>query len=177
MSLEFFYTDTNQIEASIAEEDYQALTDKEEKDLERLLSESDNALGNAEKFMEQLSKELSLLDGVIIYIHNFILPRDLLFLDQANIQSLMGSEAQIMQLLSLLEKAENEAAGIENELESYENMLAQARVAMATVGEKNLSSLEIANRNYRLLLMELNNLVVLHLINHQLSVHLFTLCV
>lgn len=177
MSLEFFYTDTNQIEASIAEEDYQALTDKEEKDLERLLSESDNALGNAEKFMEQLSKELSLLDGVIIYIHNFIMSHDLLFLNQANIQSLMGSEAQIMQLLSLLEKAENEAAGIENELESYENMLAQARVAMATVGEKNLSSLEIANRNYRLLLMELNNLVVLHLINHQLSVHLFTLCV
>lgn len=45
-------------------EDYQALTDREEKDLERLLSQSNNALSNAEKFMEQLAKDLSLLDGV-----------------------------------------------------------------------------------------------------------------
>lgn len=71
----------------------------------------------------------------------------------------MGSEAQVMQLLSLLEQAENEAATIETELEKYEGILTQARVAMATVGEKNLS-LETANRNNRLLLMELNNLVV-----------------
>lgn len=64
-----FSTDSNEMETGIAEEDYQALTDKEEKDLERLLSQSDNALGNAEKFMEQLSKELSLLDGVKCDFH------------------------------------------------------------------------------------------------------------
>ena len=52
------------MDGGIAEEDYQALTDREEKDLERLLSQSNNALSNAEKFMEQLSKDLSLLDGV-----------------------------------------------------------------------------------------------------------------
>lgn len=71
----------------------------------------------------------------------------------------MGSEAQVIQLLNLLEAAENEAASIETELDRYENILLQARVAMATVGEKNVS-LETANRNNRLLLMELNNLVV-----------------
>lgn len=71
----------------------------------------------------------------------------------------MGSEAQVIQLLNLLEAAENEAASIETELDKYENILLQARVAMATVGEKNVS-LETANRNNRLLLMELNNLVV-----------------
>ena len=37
-----------------------------ERDLERLLSQSNNALSNAEKFMEQLSKDLSLLDGVCL---------------------------------------------------------------------------------------------------------------
>ena len=47
-------------------EEYQALTDREERDLERLLSQSNNALSNAEKFMEQLSKDLSLLDGVCL---------------------------------------------------------------------------------------------------------------
>ena len=71
----------------------------------------------------------------------------------------MGSEAQVIQLLNLLEAAENEAATIETELDKYENILLQARVAMTTVGEKNVS-LETANRNNRLLLMELNNLVV-----------------
>ncbi len=52
------------MDGGIGEEDYQALTDREEKDLERLLSQSNNALSNAEKFMEQLAKDLSLLDGV-----------------------------------------------------------------------------------------------------------------
>ena len=78
---------------------------------------------------------------------------------QANIHSLMGSEAQVMQLLSLLEAAEKEAGGIETELDKYENVLQQARVAMTTVGEKNVS-LETANNNNRLLLSELNTLVV-----------------
>ena len=63
----FFYwcADTNHLEGAIGDEDYQALTDREEKDLESLLSQSDGALSNAEKFMEQLAKDLSLLDGVI----------------------------------------------------------------------------------------------------------------
>ena len=148
------------MDGGIAEEDYQALTDREEKDLERLLSQSNNALSNAEKFMEQLSKDLSLLDGVHNKTKSILKYINWLYLySQANIQSLMGSEAQVIQLLNLLEAAENEAASIETELDKYENILLQARVAMATVGEKNVS-LETANRNNRLLLMELNNLVV-----------------
>ena len=55
---------SGQMDGGIGEEDYQALTEREEKDLERLLSQSNNALSNAEKFMEQLAKDLSLLDGV-----------------------------------------------------------------------------------------------------------------
>lgn len=57
---------SGQMDGGIDEEDYQALTDREEKDLERLLSQSNNALSNAEKFMEQLAKDLSLLDGVCV---------------------------------------------------------------------------------------------------------------
>lgn len=53
-----------QMDGGIDEEDYQALTDREEKDLERLLAQSNNALSNAEKFMDELAKDLSLLDGV-----------------------------------------------------------------------------------------------------------------
>ena len=78
---------------------------------------------------------------------------------QANIHSLMGSETQVIQLLNLLEDSEKEAGWIEAELDKYENVLQQARVAMTSVGEKNVS-LETANYNNRLLLSELNSLVV-----------------
>lgn len=49
---------------SIAGEDYQALSAKEEADLELLMSECQVAMSNAELFAEQLSKQLSVLDGV-----------------------------------------------------------------------------------------------------------------
>ena len=48
-------------------EDYQELTQREEKDLEDMISETENAISHIEAFTEQLSKELSGLDGVIKY--------------------------------------------------------------------------------------------------------------
>lgn len=49
---------------SMAGEDFQALSAKEEADLELLMSECQIAMSNAELFAEQLSKQLSVLDGV-----------------------------------------------------------------------------------------------------------------
>ena len=46
-------------------EDYQELTQKEEKDLECMISQTENAISHIEVFTEQLSKDLSVLDGVI----------------------------------------------------------------------------------------------------------------
>ena len=46
------------------DEDYQALTSKEESDLEALMSDTQAAISNAENFAEHLSKQLSVLDGV-----------------------------------------------------------------------------------------------------------------
>lgn len=45
-------------------EEYQAITEIEEKDLESLVSSCQTAISNAEAFMENLAKDLSLLDGV-----------------------------------------------------------------------------------------------------------------
>lgn len=56
--------DANHLDGGIGDEDYQALTEREETDLERLFAQSDTALSNAEKFIEELAKDLSLLDGV-----------------------------------------------------------------------------------------------------------------
>lgn len=49
---------------SVNSEDYQALSTKEEADLESLMSQCEFAISNAEAFSEQLSKDLSSLDGV-----------------------------------------------------------------------------------------------------------------
>ena len=46
------------------DEDYQALTSKEETDLEMLMSDTATAISDAENFAEYLSKQLSILDGV-----------------------------------------------------------------------------------------------------------------
>lgn len=53
------------VEVGLVEgEDYQALTDKEEKDLEQLMTQCGSAVSNAEAFMETLARDLSILDGV-----------------------------------------------------------------------------------------------------------------
>lgn len=44
--------------------EYQPITDKEMTDLESLMENCYYAVSNAELFMETLSKDLSLLDGV-----------------------------------------------------------------------------------------------------------------
>ncbi len=51
-----------QIEESDEEEF--GLTDREEADLEKVFARVENAVVNAEAYMEQLAKELSILDGV-----------------------------------------------------------------------------------------------------------------
>lgn len=45
-------------------DDYQELSAREENDLEYMMAQTNNAIGNIEAFTEQLSKDLSVLDGV-----------------------------------------------------------------------------------------------------------------
>jgi len=52
-------------------EDYLALTDREEQDLEKLMSQCEFGISNAEAFMENLAKDLSILDGVCMFYHIF----------------------------------------------------------------------------------------------------------
>ncbi len=47
-------------------DDYQELTPREEKDLEKMLSQFEHALANVEEFTGQLSKELQQLEYVSI---------------------------------------------------------------------------------------------------------------
>lgn len=53
-----------QSEDDLNNEDYQALSGREEADLERMMAECEFAIGNAEAFIERLANDLSVLDGV-----------------------------------------------------------------------------------------------------------------
>ncbi|CAL1546243.1 unnamed protein product [Lymnaea stagnalis] len=124
---------------SMEGEDYQALSAKEESDLELLMSECQVAISNAEVFTEQLSKQLSVLDG-------------------ANIHSIMGSEDQVLNLMRLLDDGIKEAEQIEEKLDSYDKILANVKEQMEVMRDKD-TLMTIRNKNHQRLLEELQNLV------------------
>ncbi|CAG5118242.1 unnamed protein product [Candidula unifasciata] len=128
---------------SIEGEDYQALSAKEEADLELLMSECQVAISNAEVFTEQLSKQLSVLDG-------------------ANIHSIMGSEDQVLNLMRLLDNGIKEAEQIEEKLDSYDKILANVKEQMEVMRDKD-TLMTLRNKNHQRLLEELQNLVVIRL--------------
>ncbi|KAF2900398.1 hypothetical protein ILUMI_05792 [Ignelater luminosus] len=120
-------------------EDFQAITDKEQEDLNRLMSDCEFAISNAEAFMEVLARDLSLLDG-------------------ENVQCVLASETQVEALMEQLETAITEADKIEKRLDTYDEILRHVRDAMEKM-EKKTSMITIANRNNLHLLHELENIV------------------
>lgn len=124
----------------VALEDYQALTSKEETDLERMLSECENAISDAEAFAATMSKDLSVLDG-------------------ENINSIMGSEAQVNQLMTLLDNALDEVTTIESRLDDYNDMVQSISNQMGQMKNQE-SFIQITNKNHTMLLQELDRLVM-----------------
>lgn len=120
-------------------EDFHALTEKEEIDLNRLISECTYAISNAELFMEQLTSNLQHLDG-------------------ANVQSVLASEKQVDALMQQIETAISEAEKVEKRLDEYDEILCHTRDSMEKMGEKN-TMIDIANKNNIKLLKELDRLV------------------
>ncbi|KAF5273489.1 hypothetical protein FQA39_LY07506 [Lamprigera yunnana] len=120
-------------------DDFQAVTDKEQEDLNRLMNDCEFAISNAEAFMEVLARDLSLLDG-------------------ENVQSVLASESQVETLMAQLEMAIDEADKIEQKLDSYDEILKHVRDAMEKMEKKN-SMISIANKNNLHLLKELENIV------------------
>lgn len=126
-------------EDSDAYEDFHALTEKEEIDLNSLISECSYAISNAELFMEQLTTNLQHLDG-------------------ANVQSVLASEKQVDALMEQIETAIQEAEKVEQRLDEYDEILCHTRDSMEKMGEKN-TMIDIANKNNIKLLQELDRLV------------------
>ena len=119
--------------------DWHALTQREERDLETLMAQCDFAISNAELFAEQLSKDLSVLDG-------------------ANIHSIMGSEDQVLELMVLLDDGLHEAVAIEEKLDDYEQKLQSVKELMETMKDKD-QLIHVRNHNHLQLLAQLDQLI------------------
>lgn len=115
------------------------LTEREEFDLEKVLTRAENAVVNAEAFMEQLAKELSILDG-------------------ENIHSIMDSESQVNSLMDSIDKSIVQLEEIERELSDYQEAVTHVKTAVEKIEEEN-SQMGTAARNNQLLLSELTNLI------------------
>ncbi|XP_076043621.1 exocyst complex component Sec3 [Oratosquilla oratoria] len=133
-----------------AEGDYRALSAREQQDLERLMEQCDSAVSNAEAFADQLSRDLSVLDG-------------------ANIHSMMASEAQVQALMQMIDKALDEASKIEERLDSYDEILQHVKDSIEKMADKN-TAIEQTNANNLKLQQELDNLINLLDLPHQMQV-------
>ncbi|KAL1488467.1 hypothetical protein ABEB36_014938 [Hypothenemus hampei] len=120
-------------------EDFQAITEKEQEDLRRLMDGCEFAISNAEGFMEILARDLSLLDG-------------------ENVQCVLASEEHVESLMKQLELAINEADRLEKQLDNYDDILCHVRDTMETMEKKN-SMNSIVNNNNQLLMTNLENIV------------------
>ncbi|CAH1965658.1 unnamed protein product [Acanthoscelides obtectus] len=120
-------------------EDFQAITDKEQEDLKKLISGCEFAISNAEGFMEVLSRDLSLLDG-------------------ENVQCVLASEEQVESLMEQLELAINEADKLEDQLDAYDEILCHVRDTMEKMEKKN-SMISVVNTNNQKLMHDLENVI------------------
>lgn len=119
---------------------YQALTSREEADLEKLLDleESENTIKNAEAFTEKLSKELSSMDS-------------------SNIHDIMASEAKVSSLMDNVQSSIDEITRIINKISNYESLLKNVKDIVQKV-EKKEAIVQIFNDNNQRLLNELGQL-------------------
>ena len=125
--------------AKTADWEYQALTEKESDDLENLMSQVENAIGDAEAFADQLSKDLSVLDG-------------------ANVLSIMGSEDRVMELMVLLDEGLQLAMNIEEKVDRYDAQLQGVKDLMERIRDKD-SSIQTRSTNHGRLLETLEHIV------------------
>lgn len=132
--------------ALTADSDWHALSQKEETDLDTIMSQCEFAISNAEKFADQLSRDLSVLDG-------------------ANIHSIMGSEDQVLELMVLLDTGFQQANKIEEKLTEYERKLQGIKDLMEGMKDKE-ALIHICNTNQERLLLELEKLVSLLDLDH-----------
>ncbi|KAK7605519.1 hypothetical protein V9T40_007377 [Parthenolecanium corni] len=123
----------------IEPEEYQALSEKEEADLEKMMHELHFSVNNAEEFVGKLTKQLS-------------------YLDEKNLHSVLSSEEKVSELINRLDSAINEVEKLESQFDSYDEILGHVRTTIEKMEQKNVL-IQIVNRNNEKLLYQLERVV------------------
>lgn len=119
-------------DVSLDEESYQALTSREESDLERLMEQCEFTIHNAEAFTEQLSREVSSMDST-------------------NIQTIMASEQRVESLMQILQTSVDETIKLEQRIEHYQTLLKNVRDTVFQVEQKEALVQTQADNSQKLL--------------------------
>ncbi len=145
-------------------EEYQALNDKEETDLEKMMSELRFSPGGVEEFVDKLSNQLSILDEVRNYFNfsvsvygNFC--HFWFSFAQENLLRVLSSEQKVVQLVGQLDLAIDEAANLETQLNSFDEIVGHVRSTIEKMEQKNIL-IRIVNKNNEKLFSQLNSVVV-----------------
>ena len=97
---------------------YQALTPREESDLERFISANDNYVTDAANLVASLRDNLETLEV-------------------ANIHAIMSSEQQVEQLMSLMDHTLQQVDHLEQRVDMYDSFLANVEDAMSVMNDKD----------------------------------------
>ena len=122
-----------------ADESYRAISDREASDLLTLMKSCDHAITNADLFVEDLSRQLNILDG-------------------DNIYSIMASEESINHLMNLLEGAIKNSENLESRLNQYDDLMEHIRDSMEKM-DAGGGNFETVNTNNKRLYTTLEELV------------------
>ena len=106
---------------------YQAISDKEEKDVLGLMKTCDYAVTNADLFVDDLQRQLNILDG-------------------ANIHSIMASEESVEKLMGMLGKAIEHVETLETRLDQYDGQLEHIRDSMDKMNGGDFETVNINNK-------------------------------
>lgn len=120
-------------------ETYQAINDREASDLLALMRNCEHAITNADIFVEDLSRQLNILDG-------------------DNIYSIMASEENIDHLMEMLETSIKHAESLESRLNQYDELMENIRDSVDKM-EGKTGNFETVNLNNKKLLNLLEKVI------------------
>ncbi|XP_040577056.1 exocyst complex component 1 [Lepeophtheirus salmonis] len=121
------------------EDVYKAMTGKEISDLMSLMSKCEHAVTNADVFIEDLNRELNVLDS-------------------ANVYSIMANQENMDNLMNLIDVSIKETEYLEAKLNQYDDQLEHIRDSMDKMEGKTVS-IETVNTNNKKLLKSLEEII------------------
>ncbi|KFD53401.1 hypothetical protein M513_05665 [Trichuris suis] len=136
-------------------DDFHSISAAEEADFRALLSKYNMRIADSQQFLNKLMKELAILDKVSLTyldVSAFFIVLTL----KTNMQTIVGSERQIAELLNHIDQLLTESSKLENVLDTYDQILAHVKHGVEMMEEKDML-LGVCSNNRQRLTVELRD--------------------